>query len=162
MRLILSAGKKSTLSQWVCNSCRGIRHASTLAPVSRTEDAPSTASEQLRKAGPARTRFAPSPTGYLHLGSLRTAFFNYLIAKATGGQFLLRIEDTDQVTSLRPFLRNQADPAKKRTVADAEERLYRDLEWAGIEWDEGDCPGIKLISLADSLRPKYRGSIRAL
>lgn len=47
--------------------------------------------------GPARTRFAPSPTGYLHLGSLRTALFNYLLAKRTGGQFLLRIEDTDQV-----------------------------------------------------------------
>ena len=47
---------------------------------------------------PARTRFAPSPTGNLHLGSLRTAVFNYLIAKATGGQFVLRIEDTDQVS----------------------------------------------------------------
>lgn len=48
---------------------------------------------------PARTRFAPSPTGYLHLGSLRTALFNYLLAKTTGGQFLLRLEDTDQVSS---------------------------------------------------------------
>lgn len=47
---------------------------------------------------PARTRFAPSPTGYLHLGSLRTALFNYLLARATGGQFLLRLEDTDQVS----------------------------------------------------------------
>ncbi len=46
---------------------------------------------------PCRTRFAPSPTGYLHLGSLRTALFNFLLAKATGGQFILRIEDTDQV-----------------------------------------------------------------
>lgn len=46
---------------------------------------------------PARTRFAPSPTGYLHIGSLRTALFNYLTAKATGGQFILRIEDTDKV-----------------------------------------------------------------
>ncbi|KAF2475077.1 glutamyl-tRNA synthetase [Lindgomyces ingoldianus] len=70
---------------------------------------------------PARTRFAPSPTGYLHLGSLRTALFNYLLAKHTGGQFLLRIEDTDQ----------------KRTVPDAEERLLRDLRWAGLQWDEG-------------------------
>lgn len=48
---------------------------------------------------PCRARFAPSPTGYLHLGSLRTALFNYLLAKATGGQFVLRIEDTDQVRS---------------------------------------------------------------
>ncbi|KAI9816852.1 MAG: Glutamate--tRNA ligase mitochondrial [Pycnora praestabilis] len=74
---------------------------------------------------PVRTRFAPSPTGYLHLGSLRTALFNYLLAKATGGQFLLRIEDTDQ----------------RRTVPDAEERLCLDLKWAGIQWDEGPQVG---------------------
>lgn len=49
---------------------------------------------------PIRTRFAPSPTGYLHLGSLRTALFNNLVSKATkGGQFIIRIEDTDQVSS---------------------------------------------------------------
>ncbi|KAI1757441.1 hypothetical protein F4782DRAFT_525254 [Xylaria castorea] len=70
---------------------------------------------------PARTRFAPSPTGYVHIGSLRTALFNYLLAKATGGQFLLRLEDTDQ----------------KRLVPDAEEKLYEDLKWAGLNWDEG-------------------------
>ncbi|KAF2710035.1 glutamyl-tRNA synthetase [Pleomassaria siparia CBS 279.74] len=70
---------------------------------------------------PARTRFAPSPTGYLHLGSLRTALFNYLLAKRTGGQFILRIEDTDQ----------------KRTIPDAESRLLQDLRWAGLQWDEG-------------------------
>ncbi|KAF2014852.1 glutamyl-tRNA synthetase [Aaosphaeria arxii CBS 175.79] len=70
---------------------------------------------------PARTRFAPSPTGFLHLGSLRTALFNYLLARRTGGQFLLRIEDTDQ----------------KRTVPGAEARLLEDLRWAGLEWDEG-------------------------
>ncbi|EUC51063.1 hypothetical protein COCMIDRAFT_21458 [Bipolaris oryzae ATCC 44560] len=74
---------------------------------------------------PARTRFAPSPTGYLHLGSLRTALFNYLLAKRTGGQFLLRIEDTDQ----------------KRTVLDAEQRLFDDLRWAGLQWDEGPQVG---------------------
>ncbi|AEO69127.1 uncharacterized protein THITE_2119173 [Thermothielavioides terrestris NRRL 8126] len=70
---------------------------------------------------PCRTRFAPSPTGYLHLGSLRTALFNYLFARATCGQFVLRIEDTDQ----------------KRLVPDAEQRLYEDLRWAGLSWDEG-------------------------
>lgn len=46
---------------------------------------------------PARTRFAPSPTGYMHIGGLRTALFSYLLAKATGGKFILRIEDTDKV-----------------------------------------------------------------
>ncbi|CAF9906616.1 MAG: hypothetical protein GOMPHAMPRED_004812 [Gomphillus americanus] len=74
---------------------------------------------------PARTRFAPSPTGYLHLGSLRTALYNYLLAKATGGQFLLRIEDTDQ----------------KRTIPDALERICQDLEWTGLQWDEGPKVG---------------------
>ena len=74
---------------------------------------------------PCRTRFAPSPTGYLHLGSLRTALFNYLLARRTGGQFILRIEDTDRA----------------RTVADAEIRLYEDLKWAGLSWDEGPDVG---------------------
>ena len=75
---------------WTCIQCRACSSAST-------------AGAQVRKPKtnlpdtPARTRFAPSPTGYLHLGSLRTALFNYLLAKRTGGQFLLRIEDTDQV-----------------------------------------------------------------
>ena len=58
---------------------------------------PAGSGKKLLPDGPARTRFAPSPTGYLHLGSLRTALFNYLLAKKTGGQLLLRIEDTDQV-----------------------------------------------------------------
>lgn len=56
-------------------------------------------------SGPARVRFAPSPTGQLHLGGLRTALYNYLLAKKTGGQFILRIEDTDQVKKNNyPFL----------------------------------------------------------
>ncbi|KIW03627.1 glutamate-tRNA ligase [Verruconis gallopava] len=82
-------------------------------------------SEARRRAtipdGPVRTRFAPSPTGYLHFGSIRTALFNYLIAKRTNGKFLLRIEDTDQ----------------KRTIQGAEERILNDLRWLGLRWDEG-------------------------
>ena len=74
---------------------------------------------------PARTRFAPSPTGYLHIGGLRTALFSYLLAKRTGGEFILRIEDTDQ----------------KRLVEDAESKILSDLEWAGLHWDEG--PGVE-------------------
>ncbi|KAI9649323.1 Glutamate--tRNA ligase mitochondrial [Ciborinia camelliae] len=112
----------------VCSICR--RYTSTEAngyakPVVHSEYLLSAASTKLRQAGPVRTRFAPSPTGNLHLGSLRTALFNFLLAKATGGQFLLRIEDTDT----------------DRTVPGAEERLYRDLEWAGIQWDEGPKVG---------------------
>ena len=74
---------------------------------------------------PARTRFAPSPTGYLHIGGLRTALFSYLLAKKTGGKFILRIEDTDQ----------------KRLVPDAEAKILSDLEWAGLHWDEGPAVG---------------------
>ena len=66
-----------------------------------------------------RVRFAPSPTGYLHIGSLRTALYNFLFAKKEKGDFLLRIEDTDQ----------------KRFVEGAEENLLNTLKWAGINWD---------------------------
>lgn len=68
-----------------------------------------------------RVRFAPSPTGYVHIGSLRTALYNYLFAKQHGGQYLLRIEDTDQT----------------RYVEGAVENMIRVLKWAGIEHDEG-------------------------
>ncbi|ROT42086.1 glutamyl-tRNA synthetase [Sodiomyces alkalinus F11] len=74
---------------------------------------------------PARTRFAPSPTGYLHVGSLRTALYNWLLARATGGQFLIRVEDTDQT----------------RIVEDAVPRLLDDLKWAQLDWDEGPDAG---------------------
>ncbi|HQL40142.1 MAG TPA: glutamate--tRNA ligase family protein, partial [Anaerolineaceae bacterium] len=74
---------------------------------------------------PARVRFAPSPTGHLHLGGARTALYDYLLAKQTGGQFILRIEDTD----------------RKRFVPGAEEELMAGLRWLGIEWDEGPDVG---------------------
>jgi glutamyl-tRNA synthetase len=67
-----------------------------------------------------RVRFAPSPTGYLHLGSARTALFNWLYARHTGGKFLLRIEDTDRVRSDTKFL----------------EEILEDMKWLGIDWDD--------------------------
>ncbi|MHC4494905.1 MAG: glutamate--tRNA ligase [Planctomycetota bacterium] len=67
------------------------------------------------------TRFAPSPTGYLHVGGARTALFNWLWARRTGGTFILRIEDTDQ----------------KRNTPTAARQVMDDLKWMGIEWDEG-------------------------
>ena len=67
-----------------------------------------------------RTRFAPSPTGYLHVGGLRTALYNYLFAKKMKGDFIIRIEDTDQ----------------SRKVEDAQHNLIKTLEWAGIVADE--------------------------
>lgn len=75
---------------WVCCSCRFLSTNPIVKLVERRAN-------QKLPTTPARTRFAPSPTGYLHLGSLRTALFNYLAAKATGGQFILRVEDTDKV-----------------------------------------------------------------
>lgn len=70
-----------------------------------------------------RVRFAPSPTGFLHIGSLRTALYNFLFAKHHGGAFILRIEDTDQA----------------RLVPGAIESIVETLSWAGITWDEGPC-----------------------
>lgn len=67
-----------------------------------------------------KVRFAPSPTGFLHLGSARTALFNWLYARHTGGKFLLRIEDTDRVRSSKKFL----------------DEILEDLKWMGIDWDE--------------------------
>jgi glutamyl-tRNA synthetase len=105
------------------------------------------AKDNLLPTTPARTRFAPSPTGYLHLGSLRTALYNYLLAKATGGQFLLRLEDTDQVSlrlekAPRQVSITQLIFKKSRLVPDAEPRLYEDLKWAGLNWDEGEMGNI--------------------
>ena len=71
------------------------------------------------------TRFAPSPTGYLHVGGARTALFNWLWAKRAGGTFILRIEDTDQ----------------KRNTPTAAQQVMDDLRWLGIQWDEGPETG---------------------
>ena len=95
--LATTARRAISSPRWICASYHGIRLLATHATAAHAT-ALSPASQLLRSKGPARTRFAPSPTGVLHLGSLRTALFNYLVAKATGGQFVLRIEDTDQVT----------------------------------------------------------------
>ena len=68
-----------------------------------------------------RVRFAPSPTGYLHLGSARTALFNWLYARHTGGKFVLRVEDTDKERSKKEYL----------------DEILKDLKWIGLSWDEG-------------------------
>jgi glutamyl-tRNA synthetase len=68
-----------------------------------------------------RTRFAPSPTGFLHIGGVRTALFNWLLARHHGGRFILRIDDTDQ----------------QRHVDDAVKRILDGFRWIGIDWDEG-------------------------
>ncbi len=74
---------------------------------------------------PIRVRFAPSPTGYLHVGGLRTALYNYLFARRNDGSFILRIEDTDQT----------------RYVPDAEQKLIEIIRWSGLTYDEGPVVG---------------------
>lgn len=91
-------------------SLRSIRFPSPLSARVTFSTTAACASTKKRRTvlvpdSPARTRFAPSPTGLLHLGSLRTALFNYLLARRTGGQFILRIEDTDQVRPLESKIR---------------------------------------------------------
>ncbi|CAI5497499.1 unnamed protein product [Closterium sp. Naga37s-1] len=75
--------------------------------------------------GKPRVRFAPSPTGNLHVGGARTALFNWLFARATGGKFVLRVEDTDL----------------NRSTPESEAAMVRDLRWLGLDWDEGPDVG---------------------
>src|SRR5919204_3841454 len=72
-----------------------------------------------------RVRFAPSPTGQLHVGNARTALFNWLLARGRRGTFILRIEDTDVGRSTR----------------ESEAAILRDLRWLGLDWDEGPDAG---------------------
>jgi nondiscriminating glutamyl-tRNA synthetase len=72
-----------------------------------------------------RVRFAPSPTGQIHIGNIRTALFNYLFARKNEGQFILRIEDTDQ----------------KRSTSEFEDIIHREMDWLGLDWDEGPQKG---------------------
>ncbi len=76
-------------------------------------------------SGKPRVRFAPSPTGYLHIGGVRTALFNWLWARKTGGTFILRIEDTDQ----------------ERSTTENEEIILREMKWLDLTWDEGPDVG---------------------
>ena len=68
-----------------------------------------------------RVRFAPSPTGYLHIGGVRTALFNWLFARHEGGSFVLRIEDTD----------------RDRSTDEAIDVIMEGMKWVGLDWDEG-------------------------
>ncbi|MCK5095710.1 MAG: glutamate--tRNA ligase, partial [Spirochaetes bacterium] len=77
--------------------------------------------------GKIRTRFAPSPTGFLHIGGIRTALFSFLFARHNNGDFILRIEDTD----------------RSRFVQGAVEDIIASLKWLGISWDEGPDIGGK-------------------
>ncbi|RKX49523.1 MAG: glutamate--tRNA ligase, partial [Thermotogae bacterium] len=68
-----------------------------------------------------KCRFAPSPTGHMHVGGVRTALFNWLFARSQGGKMVLRIEDTDT----------------ERSTRESEEQIINSLRWCGLDWDEG-------------------------
>lgn len=101
----------------------------------------------MNSAGQVRVRFAPSPTGFLHVGGLRTALYNYLFARQKHGAFVLRIEDTDRT----------------RYVEGAVESLIKTLEWAGLEYDEGPLKNGPFGPYAQSERlPLYTAHIDTL
>lgn len=94
-----------------------------------------------------RTRFAPSPTGYLHIGGVRTALYNWLLAKQAGGQFLLRIDDTDQ----------------QRNVDEALQPILDGFRWLGMQWDEGPDVGGPYAPYFQSQRSqRYQAAVDAL
>lgn len=94
-----------------------------------------------------RTRFAPSPTGYLHIGGVRTALFNWLFARRHGGQFILRIDDTDQ----------------QRNVAEALQPILDGFRWLGLDWDEGPEVGGPHGPYFQSQKlPRYQEAVRQL
>ena len=94
-----------------------------------------------------RTRFAPSPTGYLHIGGVRTALFNWLFARGQGGQFILRIDDTDQ----------------QRNVDEALQPILDGLKWLGIDWDEGPIVGGPYAPYYQSQRlQRYQDAVQKL
>src|ERR1700674_4996676 len=94
-----------------------------------------------------RVRFAPSPTGYLHIGGVRTALFNYLFARRHGGRFILRIDDTDA----------------NRNVAEALAPILHGFRWLGITWDEGAEVGGPYGPYYQSQKlERYQGAVRTL
>src|SRR5271155_4852335 len=94
---------------------------------------------------PVITRFAPSPTGSLHLGNARTAFFSHLWARKSGGRFILRIEDTD-IERSEPRFRDE---------------LMAELRWLGLDWDEGPDVGGPSAPYAQSERGAFYGQLFA-
>ena len=94
-----------------------------------------------------RTRFAPSPTGYLHIGGVRTALFNWLYARRHGGQFILRIDDTDQ----------------RRNVREALQPILDGFRWLGLDWDEGpEVDGPHAPYFQSARQARYREAVERL
>lgn len=94
-----------------------------------------------------RVRFAPSPTGFLHVGNARTALYNWLFARRLGGKFILRIEDTDV----------------ERSKPEYTEAIFQDMKWLGLDWDEGpDCGGPHTPYLQSQRTGMYRAEVEIM
>jgi hypothetical protein len=93
-----------------------------------------------------RVRFAPSPTGHLHVGGARTAIFNWLFARHYGGTFIIRVEDTDQA----------------RSTVESEQMVLDDLRWLGLLWDEGRTSAVRMRRIGSrsgaTNTPRRRGN----
>ena len=134
-------------------SRRGLSHRSDIA-TARAPGGPVSARARMpwevfwRQMGtPVRVRYAPSPTGEPHVGNVRTAIFNWLLARSTGGSFVVRVEDTDQA----------------RKVEGAIEVLLEALRWLGLDWDEGPDVGGPYAPYVQSQRlPSYHESVDKL
>ena len=98
----------------------GVSQPATQRGAKSMSSVDSSAGQQAHAAGSVRTRFAPSPTGFMHVGGVRTALFAWLVAKQANGQFILRLEDTD----------------KAREVEGSGQHIKESLEWLGLKWDE--------------------------
>src|SRR4030095_11750144 len=134
-----------------CVSRSLLCHRQTLAEGLRNQDRAALIrlgySTFLMTSSTVRTRFAPSPTGFLHIGSVRTAFFNWLYARKHGGQYLLRIDDTDQ----------------QRNVAEALAPIFHGFRWLGLTWDEGAEVGGPYGPYYQSQKqPQYQEAARAI
>src|SRR5690606_11362927 len=117
-------------------------------PALRATAGPAMATTSSTGAGaPPRVRFAPSPSGYLHIGGARTALFNWLWARSQGGTFVLRIEDTDE----------------ERSSLDSVRAILDSLRWLGLDWDEGPEVGGEFGPYFQSERKeRYREAAESL
>lgn len=171
--MLSTSRAKGLRSPWICSLCRSLSALSlptplVPAPIPR-EILIERRLQKLTQPSPpppgsARTRFAPSPTGSLHLGSLRTALFNYLLAKASGGQFILRIEDTDKVGTLKihPMAVSWTDVLRKGLCLGQKKDSVKIL-------DGPVCIGMKVhksyrleLDSAYGCRARYRWTLWAL
>ena len=124
--------------------------ALALASAYATHVARRTPSSAMTMSKPVVTRFAPSPTGYLHIGGARTALFNWVYAKHTGGKMLLRIEDTD----------------RERSTKEAVDAILDGLSWLGLDWDgepisRGNWPCLQMLLHTERIGGDAGGSPRS-